>query len=431
MDKEAAVSYVMGLNPRKYELGLENIRAFLQKSGNPQDMFPSLIVGGTNGKGSTAHFLASILTESGYHTGRFTSPFLYDFNERIVINNTPISDSDFVRLIGEIKHQTEEWGIHLSFFEFITVIALAYFAEQNIDVAVLEVGLGGRFDATNVVENVLASGITNIELEHMEWLGDSLEKIANEKAGIIKKDSVLCTTEKKDVINSLFHDRCEEHDSLFLQEGVDFSVKRNGFDQNKQMFTFSFGEKKMTNLDIHLLGEYQVKNAGLAMSMVHAIENKFPVSEEAMRAGLEKTLFEGRFEIISRNPLRIIDACHNPAGMRAFRKAFQELFPQKKASVVFGISEDKNADEMIADIAPIIDHLLVTRAQWRGMAPEKIQRIAQKKGIEKITIIPQVNQAVTALFDKKPEIACVCGSIFVLSEAGKLFKRVSSEKIIP
>ena len=425
MNKEEAVSYVLGLNPRKYELGLKQIGAFLKKSENPHNAFPSLIVGGTNGKGSTAHFLASMLGEGGYKVGRFTSPFLYDFNERIVVNTIPISDAEVTRFITEIKQQTEEWDIHLSFFEFITVIALKYFAQQNVDVAVLEVGLGGRLDATNIVENVLASGITNIELEHMEWLGDSLEKIAHEKAGIIKKNSILCTTEKKDVINSLFYARCEEQDTKFVQAGIDFFAKRTRFDQTAQTFTFTRGTKKLDKMIIHLLGKHQVENAALALALVYAIEKNFPVSEEAIRTGLEKTTFEGRFEIIAQDPLRIIDAGHNPAGMHAFRKTFQELFPNKKASFVFGISEDKKAEEMIAELVPITDHLIATRAQWRGMAPEKIEQIARKMGIETCSSIPQVEKAIETLFAKNADISCVCGSVFVLSEAGKLFKRVA------
>ncbi len=424
MDKKQAVSFVMKLDPGKSTPGLEKISRFLGKAGNPQDSFQSIIVSGTNGKGSTVQYISNILMEAGYKVGAYTSPFLEDFNERIVVNGKKIGNKELAVLVGETKKQVEEFRIKLSFFEFVTVLAFKHFARKEVDVAVLEVGMGGRLDATNVAENVLGCAITNIALEHTQWLGRTRKKIAFEKAGIIKENSVLVTTELDPKIRKVFEKKCLQNNSGFYFFPKHFSFKQKFFDSEKQVFDFWFGKAKIADLEIGLLGRHQLYNASLAVALLVCLRKKLFFSKKDIVNGLRKTRWLGRFETVRKKPLVVFDACHNPAGVRVFRETFEQNFPKEKAVIVFGCSSDKDVRRMLREIRPVAESLIVCSAKWRGMKTKKIGKIAKKTGFGKISCIDSVQSAVKSALREKKKIVCVLGSIFVLGEAKKLFKNV-------
>lgn len=421
MNKQEAVSFVMSLNPGKSTLGLQRISSFLEKTGNPQNRFPSFLITGTNGKGSTATYISSILQEAGHKVGTFTSPFLDDFSERIVVNGKKIPDRELARLVEKTKNELSHHSSSLSFFEFITAVAFQFFASQKVDVAVLEIGMGGRKDATNAVENAVGCAITNIGLEHTQYLGKTRKKIAWEKAGIIKKNSVVATTEQDAKIRKVFEDECKEKKASLLYYPEHFSFKRKSFSLKKQFFDFFSRGKSINGLEIKMLGFHQFYNASLAVVLLLA-QDKFAVSEQAIRSGLKKAFIPGRFEIERKKPLVVLDACHNPPGLRAFANTFKENFPKKRAAIVFGCSSDKNFSQMLRNLKPIAEKIIVCRAEWRGMDTLQICKTAKNLGFGKVIEIPSVEKAVRFAVKNNNGIVCVCGSIFVLSEARKALK---------
>ena len=422
MDKKGAVSFVMSLNPGKYRLGLERMSAFLSKINNPENSFQSIIIAGTNGKGSTASYIASILQEAGHKVGKYTSPFLKDFNERIAVNGKKITGKELIAVIEETKNEMKKHKIAPSFFEFVTVLAFKHFAKNKIDIAVLEVGMGGRLDATNTVKNVLGCAITNIALEHTQWLGKTRAKIAKEKAGIIKQNSVLCTTEQARKIRRIFEKECRRKNSKFYYLPRDFSFKGKHFDLKKQVFDFSWQNRKIKNIEIRLLGTHQLYNASLAVAVLLSLKNSIAITEKQIKKGLKKTKWNGRFEIVRKKPLTVFDACHNSAGVKSFRQTFQQIFPGKKAIIVFGCSADKDAKKMLAELKPIAEELIICRAKWRGMETKKVFTAARKLGYKKITLIDDVKSSVKKAVQQKKKIVCVLGSIFLLSDA-QAFKK--------
>lgn len=298
-------------------LGLERISAVLELLGNPQDKLKCFHVAGTNGKGSVCAILAEILKESGKKTGLYTSPHIFKYTERIKINGSDISDEDFAKLVFEICELADKNSIHLTEFEILTAVAFKYFADNNVDVVVLETGLGGRFDATNVIKNNLCAIITHIDLDHTERLGDNKDKIAFEKAGIIKPNCPVITCEGYEAIK----DAADKNDSLLLMIAPFENVE-----------------------NLSLKGCYQQENLSLALGAIRLV---FPeISNEIVQNALKNVKHPARFQIIENKNL-IIDGAHNPNGIIALKESLDFYYPDKKRRYIFGCIQNKDYKKMV------------------------------------------------------------------------------------
>lgn len=398
MDQQKALAFLDELQCKGTKLGLERMRSFLQFIGNPEKNFKSVHVAGTNGKGSTCAMIESILREAGYKTGLYTSPHLVRFNERIQVNGKQIGNEQLAKLIGELKQAAEESKIGLTYFEFITAAAFKHFADSKVDIAIVEVGMGGRLDATNLITPI-ASVITNVEKEHEKFLGETVEAIASEKAGIIKENVPLVTAEWKSDILWLFRQQC-------MKKGSDMLIVDKPFEGNLRMQV-----------------SFQRWNAATAIGVIRELrEQGFHVKEKAIERGLLKAHWPGRFDLVQRNPDVLLDCCHNPGGCFVLAKAFEEIFPEEKAILVVGVSSDKNISGMAELLAPLAKKVFATNARYRAMPVEKVAEAFEKCGKETEAIEGIENALRKALETAiKKDVILVTGSCFVVGEAIEFF----------
>jgi dihydrofolate synthase/folylpolyglutamate synthase len=428
---EATVEKIFNL--RKFggmKLGLERIRETCKQLGNPQEKYKIIHVAGSNGKGSTAAMAASILRAAGHRVGLYTSPHLSRFTERITVDGQEIPETDVVRLFEEVWNiESEEKP---SFFEVTTAIAFKWFAEQNVDFSVIEVGLGGRLDATNVVKPTV-SVITNIALEHTDILGDTLEKIATEKAGIIKEGVPLVTATQNISAYSIFKDRCKEKGSRLFRVGKDIRLERTGGNLDYQEFNLKGLNGNYEKLKLPLLGEHQLHNAAAAVGAVEALSlNGTDVPESAVRAGLEKVVWPGRMEIVQRTPLVILDCAKDVLGMESLRKAVTDVFDYERLILAVSISDDKKIGLMLEQILPITDYVIATRHKVRDRAiePSVIADMAKTLG-KKAEIVDDVRGAVSKAIGMANgnDMVLITGSVFTVGEARELWFKENGTKL--
>ena len=396
------------------KLGLSTIRKILKGLGNPQQGYACIHVAGTNGKGSVASSLASILYQSGYKTGLYTSPHLVRFNERIQVNNQPISNRDVVAAYNAVR-QVHHGKREPTFFEFATAMALYEFSRQQVDWAVVETGMGGRLDATNVIQPEL-SIITNISLEHRDYLGDTLSRIAAEKAGIIKRRKPVVTAIRQKAARSVVEEIAGEKDAPLYRLGRDFRVRR------KHPGTFSYYGLKNTwhNLQTALRGSHQADNAALVLAACELISRRKANLELAdIKKGLSTNHWPGRLETVSKNPLIILDGAHNQAAARNLARFLSSNLAGRKITLVIGILDDKPYKVMLKSLLPLASRVVLTRAKIdRALDPQRLQEVAGEFRVES-TIIPDVAQAVKYAIDTSaPDDAiCIAGSLYVVGEA--------------
>jgi len=400
MGKKEALAFLGKLQAKGIRLGLGRLEVFLPLINSPEEKFKSVHVTGTNGKGSTAAMIASILQQAGYKTGLYTSPHLLKLNERIQVNGKQITDKRLFGIVNELKKEYEDCREELTFFEYITAVAFRYFAEQKVDFAVVEAGMGGRLDATNVIMP-LVSVITNVEREHQQHLGKTAQAIAKEKAGIIKEHIPVVTAEWKKTILKIFKKKCKENKSKLVVVKKPFKGR------------------------LGLLGSFQRWNAATAVAVAKELQKQgVLISEKAIREGLANAKWPGRFQIAKKNPTVIFDCAHNPACAFVLSKAFKEQFPGKRALLVIGISEDKNAAGMAKLLKPIAERVFVTAAKHRAMEPKKLANQFQRLSTE-TEIVQGVGNAVRNAIKSaaKSDVVLVTGSCFVVGEAMKLLKQ--------
>lgn len=416
--------YIYGLERIGIRPGLGRIKKFLSVIKDPQRSYPAVHVAGTNGKGSTSAMLASILTEAGYSVGLYTSPHLVKFNERIRINGADISDKDLARIAARFKGAEPPEGAAdgpgLSFFEFTTAIAFEYFREKKIDVAVIEAGMGGRLDATNVLRP-LVSIITNIDFDHMGFLGGSLARIAREKAGIIKPAAAVVTAEAKPEALAVIKAAALQKGAVLFQLGADFAYKAGKDKNGLPFFDYSGIYAGFTGLCLGLRGQHQLKNGSCALAAVEILRRSgFKISGSAVRRGLKKAFWPARLEVVRKRPLVIIDSAHNPAGAAALKTALRG-FRYKRLILVLGIMKDKDIDGFLQVVIPLADCIVLTAPKTaRAMSPEGL--FERLKSQDRFVLIRKnVKSALkAALKDAGPQDAvCVAGSIFTAGEARK------------
>jgi len=427
-DYEEALSWLFPLRRSGAERGLEPIRQLLELLGNPQDDFRSIHVTGTSGKGSTSAMIASILRAGGFRVGLFTSPHLESFTERIVVDGRQIPEEDVVRLLKGVRPLLEEMGgyqgpVHATFFEVTTAIALEYFAEEGVDLAVLEAGMGGRLDATNVVGS-LVSVITNVSLEHTGALGDTVLKIAEEKAGIVKPGGVLVTATQDDDVYALFVEACERVGSRIFRVGRDIAYEKLGSSLKGQRFRLRGLRNNFEELYIPLLGEHQIVNAATAVGAVEALGfHGVDVPREAIMEGLRRVRWPGRLEVIRRRPLVVLDAAKDLEAARALKEALLEDFSYRRLLAVVSISSDKDIPGMVGQFAEAADHFIITAHGVMGRAADpSIIADEVRKRSKTYSIAPYPKDALEealAMADED-DMVIVTGSVFLVGEARSL-----------
>lgn len=406
------------VGPVAFKKDLTNTLALCAALDNPQHKFKTIHVGGTNGKGSTSHMLASVLQSAGYKTGLYTSPHLKSFTERIRINGCEVSQEFVVDFVNRIQPQIDK--IKPSFFEITVVMAFEYFAQQRVDVAVIEVGLGGRLDSTNVITPELCV-ITNIGFDHMDLLGDTLEKIAGEKAGIIKKNIPVIISERQEEVSGVFSNKASAENApiIFADRTVEFA-------SSGRIRTVSSTYKGVpVEFSFPLSGDYQEKNIRGVLNALEVLDRgNFKIDSEHVRHGLEQVInqtgLRGRWQILQENPLVICDTGHNEEGIRAIVKQLS-TYTYKKLYMVLGMVKDKDHDHVL-ELLPKEAHYLFCQANIPRALEARV--LAEKAKAFGLTgeVVPNVNQALNRALQKATphDLVFIGGSTFVVAELENL-----------
>lgn len=416
MDYPAALAYLETLPYREVKPGLERVTYLLEGLGNPHLGLRAIHVGGTNGKGSVVAMLASVLQEAGYRrVGAYTSPHLLDWRERIRIDGEWISESEFARLLAQLRPLIEEMADKPTVFEALTALAFQYFHERAVDLAVIEVGLGGRFDATNVIEPLVAV-ITKVERDHLDLLGPDLEHVAWEKAGLAKPAVPLVTGERKPELLAIIAKECAKQGAELLQATM--KVERAEFTWDHQ----EFDVEGWGRLELGLLGPYQQENLAVALKALEVLRRSLKLSEGAVRQGLARARWAGRFEVANRQPFIILDGAHNPGGARALLEGLK-LYHQRylrggRRVLLFGVMRDKEVLQMGEALFPWFDELFFTRPDYyRAVEPESLRELAAQFGKPAQAVVPAreaLRQARAGL--GKNGLLCVTGSLYLVGE---------------
>jgi len=425
-----ALDYIYDLTKYGIKLGLKNINYLLSLLGEPHKKLKVIHVAGTNGKGSTSFLVSSILQSDGFKVGLYTSPHLVDFTERIKINNKPIDREKVSELLERIKPSidkvanTPSYG-HPTFFEVITSMAFLYFFEEQVDFLVLEVGLGGRLDATNVCEPLI-SVITHIDYDHMDKLGNSLEEIAREKGGIIKPGGIVISSKQYDEAYKEIKKIADKKNSFIYSIGKEINYKIVKSDSKGVIFNLKGIYHNYENLHTPLLGRHQAGNAATAITAVEALKIKgINISEKAIRDGLEKVKWTGRLEIIQHNPTLVLDGAHNSSGVKVVRDALKEIFSYQRLILILAIFADKDYKKMIQVLAPDADLIIATKAKNpRAASPQAIAKeAAQYIGQDKIVVTEDIPQAINCALSnsKEDDLICITGSLYTVGEAKRYF----------
>lgn len=412
------------------KLGLQRIRRLVQLLGSPEKKTEYIHVAGTNGKGSVTAMVASALAANGYRSGRYISPYLEDFRERIVLGGKMISQEDLVRLVNVVKPAVErmvaEGEEHPTEFEVITATAFLYYAEQECDYVALEVGLGGRFDATNIVTPAV-SVITTISLDHTERLGDTVEKIASEKAGIIKPGVPVVTGVSLDGALRAIKARADEIGSPLYtvsnERRADVTWEEVSYSMEGQVINIRGPGFRYDDVRVPLLGRHQQQNAAVAVAALEFgrpknRQGKFRLDKTATKHGIAKTVWPGRLEVMHTRPLVLLDGAHNAEGAKALADALSS-FPRKRTVCILGMLGDKSYKEAVGLIAPLCDEVIVTKpAAGRALDPDVLSGEV-KSYVPSVTIQPDIEKAVKEAISKTgPEdMLLVCGSLYLVGPA--------------
>jgi len=400
-------------------LGLSTMERILEKLGNPHKDFISIHVAGTNGKGSVASTLSHILHQSGYKTGLYTSPHLVSFNERIMIDSEEVSNEDVIESYRAVE--TANTGERsATFFEISTAMAFYLFRKHKVEYAVIETGMGGRLDATNIISPAL-SIITNISLEHKSYLGSTLSDIAYEKAGIIKAGAPVITAVDQDKVISVIKKTAQEKSAPLYVYRQDFKVRRK---KQEGCFTYYGINNTWQDMRVELKGKHQVDNGALALAACEILKDVADkISERTIRLGLKATLWPGRLEVVSQNPLTMVDGAHNLMSIHKLSDYLEESHPDKKITLVTGVLDDKSYSAMFKRLLPLCSSVILTQAKTeRAIEPEKLFQVA-KDLCNDVTIINDIPEAIRHAESKTSadDMICISGSLYVVGEAKAFF----------
>lgn len=414
-------SYIHSLY-RKAQPGLDRITELLALLGNPEKQLKFVHIAGTNGKGSTAAMTASILTRAGYKTGLFTSPFIYRFNERMQIDGCQIADQDVVELVALVKEKADTMADYPTEFEFVAGMAMVYFLRQGCDMVVLEVGMGGAIDATNTILAPEVAVITNIGLDHTDALGDTLEKIAANKAGIIKPGCTAVVYRSSQSVESVFENVCAEKDVPLKKADFEgLKLLSHGLEGQ----TFDCGDRKA--LELPLLGDHQLHNASVVLAVADAlIERGWDITEQHIRDGIRQVSWPGRFDIVGKDPLFIIDGGHNPQCIEALVKNIQDYLVGRRVVVLTGVLADKDYGEMFRPVMPLVEQFVcVTPDNPRRLQAHELAEHLQRAGAlaTACDTIPQGVEKALALAGKEGVILCF-GSLYTIGDIKRALESI-------
>ena len=376
MNYEEAMNFIQNTNKFGSVLGLDNIRELLERLGNPQDQLRVVHIAGTNGKGSTLAFLAGIFRESGYRAGRYVSPASFSYEERFRINEENISKKDLCFYMEKIKKISEEMvrdGMsHPTMFEIETALSFLYFLDKKVDVVLLETGMGGRLDATNVVKKPIATVIASIGMDHMQFLGDTLEKIASEKAGIIKEGCPVISYDNTKEVNEVIKNKAKQmHAKVTFVNSAGIRVLQESL--NGESFSYRSSDGRWyEKIEIPLLGRHQINNAALALETLNVIKNYYCISDFQTEDGMRKTIWRGRIEILEREPMVICDGAHNPDGAKSLLSFLQNNFTNQRLIYIMGVLSDKDYEQMVQILAPAADKIYT-------VAPDNPRALSSRK----------------------------------------------------
>ncbi|MBU0606161.1 MAG: bifunctional folylpolyglutamate synthase/dihydrofolate synthase [Candidatus Omnitrophica bacterium] len=404
---------------------LDRMRRLCSLLGDPQDAVRAIHVAGTKGKGSTSVMIQSILKNAGFKTGLYTSPHLASFRERIRIDDELISEGDLGSILDTIKAAVDECaGDEPSFFEIYTVLAYIHFKSENVDFAVYETGLGGRLDATNVVEPLVCA-ITSISFDHTGMLGDTLEKIAYEKAGIIKNDSICVSAPQEAEALSVIEKVCTEKNAELVLVGRDIKFNELSASDEGEVFNVTALFEKYDNLHMKMLGFHQVVNATVAIGVIEGLRlSGVSVGKSAVRRGIGSVTWPGRLEVVrKRSPRIILDGAQNKASADALARSVRKLFKYGKLILVLGVSKDKDIKGILKELVPISDTIILTKSEIaeRAMDPAAIHGLITPKSKD-VIITRDVKDAIDKAIQKAgpSDLVLVTGSLFVVGQARKI-----------
>ncbi len=406
------------VGPTAFKKDLSNILHLAKALGQPQEKFKSIHIGGTNGKGSTAHMISAVLQASGLKVGLYTSPHYKDFRERIKINGTFISEQAVIEFVEQNKTLIEE--VSPSFFEITVALAFDYFAKENVDVAVIEVGMGGRLDSTNII-SPLVSVITNISYDHMQYLGDTLPLIAKEKAGIIKENIPVVIGERQEETTDVFMQTAATVQAPIVFADDHYHAQPTQINPGSIVFdVFYEGVLKYPLLRLQLGGSYQVQNLQTSLQAIQELEPHFNISEEAIRTGLKDlrslTNFMGRWQILSERPMIICESAHNEAGIAFAMNQIKEL-SFKQLHFVLGTVNDKDVPKMLKQLPHFATYYFAKADIPRGLEVDKLAQLASEAGLK-----GQAYSSVRSAFEAaktaahEDDLIFIGGSIFVVAE---------------
>ncbi|MDH3366001.1 MAG: bifunctional folylpolyglutamate synthase/dihydrofolate synthase [Thermoplasmata archaeon] len=422
MAYEDLVQWMFNLERFGIKLGLGNMTEFMSRIGDPHRDFKSVHVTGTNGKGSVCAFLASMLTDAGMKIGLYTSPHLVDFRERVRVNGTMISEADVVRIGKELRETMESMAMEdsekqLTFFELTTGLAFRYFSEIEVDLAIVEVGMGGRLDATNLV-NPEAVGITRVGLEHTAYLGKTLRDIAREKAGIIKQGVPVLSCESNRDVLSILQASCDKKAAELRLLGRDFAFENGRSTIDGAEFDY-IGKHSIKKLRIPLLGEHQMENATMAVAIAEELSRKgHDIPEDCVRSGLSKTEWRGRLDFWSRSPLVVLDGSHNPEGVETSVRVLSEqgLTP---LTYVLACMNDKDASGILRALSGTAERMILTQVDnARSMKAADLLELAKTEFSGRTEAVTHPDEAIrTALSSVGGKGVCIIGSFYLVGAA--------------
>ena len=426
MKFDEALEYIHSVKWQSMKPGLDRTRELLGALGNPEKSLKFIHIAGTNGKGSTAAYISSILTAAGYKTGLYVSPYIIRFNERMQVNGEYISDDELISMVEEIRPHADAMKDNPTEFELITALAMKHFQRKQCDIVVLEVGMGGELDSTNVIDTPEAAVITAIGLDHVKELGPELTDIARAKAGIIKPGGDVVVYGGDPDVEVVFAEVCKERNARLYKadfsritelkpsiDGVDFSLSPYG------------------SVTVPLAGAYQPKNAALAVTVLEVLRDKgYKIDEDNIIKGLSKVYWPGRFEVLGRSPVFILDGSHNPQGMEATADTLRQYYGEKKITFVLGVMADKDIDAMISYIAPLAGAFIAVRPDYyRAMEVGALVEKLTQYGVP-VTSGGTVDEGVSIALDGAgtDDVICAIGSLYFSGEIREAYETYKTAK---